>query len=350
MPNWSEVLIQIQQVAGQHMAAAAQLQQQAAQLQQQAGNAISIVRKNYLAQLHAKTNRNVIAYYSGWLSKSSIAGLEINDEDKNGFMMAVHKMDRSKGLDLILHTPGGGISSTQSIVDYLHKMFRVAGGVPDIRAIIPQMAMSAGTMISCSCKEVWMGKHSNLGPIDPQLRDVPAYGVLKEFRQACREVRSDPSKVPIWQSIIGQYRPTFLSRCENAIAHSNLFVKQQLQAVMFHGQPDAKKKADAIVKGLAHYTKNKTHDRHIHYEELLAMGLNVKLLEEALDANGQKDVEFQDLVLTVHHCYMHTLMNTATFKIIENHLGTGMTKNQVVQQLQLQQPQQPKLNPLQGDS
>ena len=291
MPNWSEVLQQIQAVQAHHLSIAAQNQQIAA-------NAIALVRKDYLGKLHAKTQRNVIAYYSGFLSKPAVGGTEINDEDKNGFMMAVHKLDRSKGLDLILHTPGGGITSTQSVVDYLHKMFRASpDSVPDIRAIVPQMAMSAGTMISCSCKEIWLGKHSNLGPIDPQLAGVPAYGVLKEFQTACKEVREDPKKIPIWQSIIGQYRPTFLSRCENAILQSNSFVKQQLAAVMFNGQIDAKKKAGKIVKSLTHYAKNRTHDRHIHYDECLAMGLNVKLIEDAVDEHGQKDELFQDLVL-----------------------------------------------------
>ena len=85
---------------------------------------INVVRRGYLDKLYAKTGRNVIAYYSGFLSKPGIKGIEINDEDKNGFMMAIHKLDRNKGLDIILHTPGGGITSTQSIVDYLHKMFR----------------------------------------------------------------------------------------------------------------------------------------------------------------------------------------------------------------------------------
>jgi ClpP class serine protease len=76
--------------------------------------------------------------------------MEITDEDKNGFMMAVHKLDRTKGLDLFLHTPGGSISSTQSIVDYLHKMFG-----KNIRAIVPQIAMSAGTMIARQDEQDW---------------------------------------------------------------------------------------------------------------------------------------------------------------------------------------------------
>jgi ATP-dependent protease ClpP protease subunit len=330
MPNWNEVLQQIQQVQGQQLALANQLFNQHQAL---AANAITLVRQDYLKKLHAKTGRNVISYYSGFLSKPpNIGGMEINDEDKNGFMMAVHKLDRSKGLDLIIHTPGGHITATQSIVDYLHKMFRAdKNSVPDIRAIIPQMAMSAGTMIACSCKEIWMGKHSNLGPIDPQLHGVPAYGVLKEFEKACKQVKSDPSKIPLWQTIIGKYSPTFLSRCENAIALSNTFVREQLANVMFNGQKDAKKKAARIVQKITHYAKNKAHDRHIHLEECQKIGLNVKSIEhDALDENGQKDVAFQDLILTVHHCYMHTLMNTPTYKVIENHLGTGICKNQAV--------------------
>jgi hypothetical protein len=110
---------------------------------------------------------------------------------------------------------------------------------------------------------------------------------------------------------------------------------------MFNGQKDAKKKAARIVQKITHYAKNKAHDRHIHLEECQKIGLNVKSIEhDALDENGQKDVAFQDLILTVHHCYMHTLMNTTTYKIIENHLGTGICKNQAVNP-----PAGPKANP-----
>lgn len=246
-------------------------------------------------------------------------------------MMAVHKLERSKGLDLIIHTPGGGLTSTQSIVNYLHRMFRTnKDAVPDIRAIVPQIAMSAGTMIACSCREIWMGKHSNLGPIDPQFNGVPAYGVLEEFKTACREIKKHPSRIPLWQSIIGQYRPTFLSRCKNAIDLSNSFVANQLEAVMFQGEPSAKAKAAKVVKALTHYTTNKAHDRHIHSDECLSMGLKIKSIEDSGEYETDKEQkgDFQDLVVTVHHCYMHLLMNTPAIKIIENHLGTGISKAQ----------------------
>lgn len=116
-------------------------------------------------------------YYFGWLQKN-VPGTEVNDSDKTGLMTVVNKLDRTKGLDLILHTPGGLTAATESIVDYLHSMFG-----NDIRAIVPQLAMSAGTMIACSCKSILMGKQSNLGPIDPQLGSIPAHG-LRELIQS----------------------------------------------------------------------------------------------------------------------------------------------------------------------
>ena len=277
--------------------------------------AATTIRKKYLTQLHHKTGRNIIAYYSGFLSKPNVRS-DINDEDKNGFMMTVHGLDRTKGLDLILHTPGGGIAATQSIMGYLHKMFK-----DDIRALVPQIAMSAGTIMACCCKEILMSeKHSNLGPIDPHLDGMPAYGVIQEFKRALQETKKDPSTIPIWQAVIGQYYPTYLSQCENAIKGSNRFVTSQLRRVMFRGEPNALKKARLVVGRLTDYSGNKGHDRHIEFDECKKIGLNVSAIES--------DQQFQDLVLTVHHCYMHGLMNTPAFKIIENHIGMGFTKQQ----------------------
>lgn len=72
---------------------------------------------------------------------------------------------------------------------------------------------------------------------------------------------------------------------------------------------------------LQEVTKSKNHGRHLNFEDCLDMGLNVIQLE--------KDNILQDLVFTVHHCYMHSLSNTSAFKMIENHLGVAYVKHQV---------------------
>lgn len=300
MPNWGEVLGEIRDLV--------------VRAESERNGAVDIVRRRYLKSLHKHTGRNVIAYYSGWLSKPGLQQSEISDEDKNGFMMAVHGLEnRGKGLDLLLHTPGGAIGATHSLVDYLHQMF-----AHDIRVIVPQIAMSAGTMIACCASKIIMAKHANLGPIDPHIRGLPAQGVIEEFKTACEQVADDPARIPIWQAIIAQYEPAFLSRCENAIDWSNGFVQDQLERVMFSGESDAEEKARGIVEQLADYGKNRTHERHIHYDECRDMGLKVELLED--------EQELQDLVLTVHHCYMHSLMNTPSLKMIENHRGAAFVK------------------------
>ena len=316
MPNWSDVLKEIQQVDAEKRATSGH----------------DIVRREYLLTLRKHTSRNIIAYYSGWLSKSGIAETSILDEDKNGFMMTIHNMDRKLGLDLLLHTPGGDLAATESIIDYLRQMFK-----RDIRAIIPQLAMSGGTVLACASREIVMGTHSNLGPIDPQLRGIPAHGVLAEFQRAYNEIRADPTRLAVWQPILSKYHPTFLSQCENAIAWSEELAKKQLGQVMFYRDPEGRKKVDHIVSELNDYSGNKSHARHIHRDQCRAMGMKIVDLED--------DDELQDLVLTVHHAYMHTLMNTAAFKIIENHLGIALVKQRVQQIQQILAPAQGPVAP-----
>jgi ATP-dependent protease ClpP protease subunit len=239
--------------------------------------------------------------------------VEINDEDKNGLMTVIHQLNRSLGLDLILHTPGGETAATESIVPYLRSMFGT-----NIRAIIPQLAMSGGTMIACACREILMGKPSSLGPIDPHFGGIPAHGVLEEFARAVREVKEDAGKIPIWQAIVAKYSPSFLGECQKAIDWSNEMTAEWLQTGMFNGDPDAAGKARRIVKDLADHALTKSHSRHLHIERCQEIGLKITALEP--------DQDLQERVLSVHHACMLTLSSTGAYKLIENHKGVAFIK------------------------
>ncbi len=78
MPDWNELLNELQAAGSTH----------------------DVIRRKYLHHLHELTGRNIILYYSGWLQKRNLPGVEVNDADKNGFMTVVHNLDRSIGLDL----------------------------------------------------------------------------------------------------------------------------------------------------------------------------------------------------------------------------------------------------------
>jgi len=293
MPNWNEILDEIRVSGSTH----------------------DIVRRKYLKRLQRLTGRNVIIYYSGWLQKPNASGIQVNDADKNGFMTVTHKLDRSKGLDLILHTPGGETAATESLVDYLRSMWGT-----NIRAIIPQLAMSAGTMIACSCNEIIMGKQSSLGPIDPQFKGIPAHGVVEEFIRAHTEIRADPSKAAVWQPIIAKYNPTLIGECEKAIDWSNQMVTEWLLSGMLTGIDNAEEKANTIIEELGNHSLNKSHARHLSAEKCNSMGLKITKLED--------DPKIQDAVLSIHHICIHTLTSTNAFKIIENHNGIAFIQSE----------------------
>jgi membrane-bound ClpP family serine protease len=201
----------------------------------------------------------------------------------------------------------------------------------NIRAVIPQAAMSAGTMVACSCKEILMGKQSSLGPIDPHLRGIPAQGVLDEFKKALEEYKADHDSIMVWKEILGKYQPTFLGQCNNAVIWTKAFVEEQLTNNMFHGEADAAQKAAAVVAKLSDANITRSHERHLPAATCAAMGLKIKMFED--------DNTLQDLLLTTHHCYMHTLSNTGATKIIENHSGAAFIKSQQMVQQFIPVPQ-----------
>jgi len=302
MPDWNEILDELNALDTASL------------------NKFDTLRRRYLKRLHKLTGRNVIAYYSGWLQKPQLEGTEINDEDKNGFMTTLHELDHEKGLDLILHTPGGVTGAAESLVDYLRAVFGT-----NIRAFVPQLALSGGTIIACGCKEIYMGKHSSLGPIDPQIGGIPAHGVIEEFKRASQDVRQNPDTILVWQPILNKYPIAFIDRCEKALEMVENMVMGWLHTGMFEGE-DAPitvtdengnqittTKSAHIARILVNAQIFKSHDRHIRPEDCIQIGLKILLLED--------DSGLQDAVLSVHHACIHTLTATPAKKIIENHNG-----------------------------
>jgi ATP-dependent protease ClpP protease subunit len=297
VPNWSEILDEVRR----------------------GGHTTDVVRRKYLAKLTKLTKRNTIIYYSGWLQKRSQQGsapdFGLNDLDKNGFMSVVHGLDRSLGLDLLLHTPGGDMAATESIIDYLRQTFG-----RDIRAVVPQIAMSGGSMIACACREIVMGRQSNIGPFDPQIGGVPAQAIKEEFERAAKEMQSNQLAAFVWQPILAKYNLGFISTVEKAILMADAVVKQNLVDCMFHGDADADRIAQKIVDTLGSHAATHMHARHIHKDRASQLGLKIVSLED--------DPKLQDAVLSVHHATMITFEQTPMFKIIENQRGSSYISTQ----------------------
>ena len=295
MANWNDIMKEVQETQSQY----------------------DIIRRKYLKELSEYTNRNVLIYYSGWLKKPGAPNLDINDGDMEGFMTCINGMDCSKGLDLILHTPGGSATAAQAIVNYLRSKFnRSNNDKPcyDIRVIVPQLAMSAGTMIACSAKEIIMGRQSSLGPIDPQFNGIPAYNILNEFLEAKEDLSNNPNNAQYWGIKLQQYPAAFLQTALDAIQLSGELVEDWLGTCMFdRNDSDQRSYIKKIVSKLNDHENSKVHDRHFDAKFCQDIGLKIEMLEN--------DNNLQDKVLSVHHACMITLDGTSVIKLTENQDG-----------------------------
>jgi hypothetical protein len=157
---------------------------------------------------------------------------------------------------------------------------------------------------------------------------------LSEVKRAYEEIIANPQAALFWNPILSRIHPSFLQTCEEAVKSSNDFVRRTLQENMFSGleQEDRESRLERTVKMLTNEEDGKAHNTHFQINQCRAVGLEVEALED--------DQKLQDLVLTIHHCYMHTLSNTPAFKIVENQLNRAMVKMQqpqyVVQQAPIQ--------------
>ena len=292
--------------------------------------ALDLVRRKYIAAQANHSKRAVILYATKWTEPGANVPpnmLSISDVDIQGLMEVMHGVKEAE-LDLILHSPGGSIASADACVQYLRSKFK------HIRVFVPQAAMSAATMIACAADEVVMGKHSFLGPIDPQLilatslgaRMIAAQAILDQFDRAKQECQ-DPSRLAVWLPMLQQYGPDLLVQCENVSALSKDLVREWLESYMFKGLTDGPAKAQHIAGWLANHANFKLHGKYINREVLRTNGLKIIDLE--------KDESQRENILSIFHAATHTFAHSGAVKIIENHIGNAYISS--VQQVVMQQ-------------
>jgi hypothetical protein len=81
----------------------------------------------------------------------------------------VEMLEDVKGapVDLLLETTGGFTDAAERVVSILEQM------APDLRVVVAGSAKSNGTVLCLVGKTIVMGASSELGPIEPQLSQVP---------------------------------------------------------------------------------------------------------------------------------------------------------------------------------
>lgn len=101
----------------------------------------------------------------------------IDVQDSESVLRAIQMTDEDVPIDLVLHTPGGLVLAATQIA----RAIRARKG--KVSVFVPHYAMSGGTLIALAADEIVMCEHSVLGPVDPQLGQMPAASIIKAVEQ-----------------------------------------------------------------------------------------------------------------------------------------------------------------------
>ncbi len=279
------------------------------------------IRLKYMRQYVKYTGRNLIIYVSDFISGQKPSHLTMLDNhDKTLFADTMRDLDESRGLDILIESPGGLGTVAESIADMLRLRFK------SVRFVIPNMAKSAATILCLSGDEILMNEQSELGPIDPQIpqrmpngeiRYSPAFLIIKQFESLLQTSIADPDAGAILAPYLQMYFPSFLQVCFNAIEFSKKVAEELLKKYMFSDLSDKVKRASEVSKHLSDFKNFLDHGR----------SLNIEYAKEVLKLKVydlRKDQQLDKIVNKLYLSIRETFNRQPVFvKICENHFGHG---------------------------
>ncbi|MBW1991022.1 MAG: ATP-dependent Clp protease proteolytic subunit [Deltaproteobacteria bacterium] len=153
---------------------------------------LEFARRRLIAKLEQQRSSRVILLVHrqetmGFLGFPILRFIDVNDSEE--VIRAIHLTDPEMPLDIILHTPGGLVLASLQIARALS---RHPGKVT---VFVPHYAMSGGTLIALAADEIVMCEHAVLGPVDPQIGQLPAASVLRAVAKKPLEALEDKTLI-----------------------------------------------------------------------------------------------------------------------------------------------------------
>jgi ClpP class serine protease len=213
---------------------------------------LSMRRARALAALQRERGSRIIAMIHrqetvGLLGVPLYRFIDIDDSEE--VLRAIRMTPDETPIDLVLHTPGGLVLAAEQIA------YALRDHPGKVTVLVPHYAMSGGTLLALAADEIRMDAAAVLGPVDPQLGDVPAASLVRVTGKKPIERIDDRTLI-------------MADVAEKAVRHMKQLVRDLVARL-------DEKKADALAEELAggHYT----HDDPITVDEAKAFGLPIEV-------------------------------------------------------------------------
>jgi hypothetical protein len=156
---------------------------------------------------------------------------------------------RRKRLVVMLETPGGYIEVVARIADTLRHHY------DHLTFVVPNFAMSAGTVLAMAGDAIYMDYYSVLGPIDPQIereqrdgskRFVPALGYLAKYEELIAKSAKNELTTAEVAFLLEQFDPAELYEFEQARDLTNSLLIEWLARYKFKDWNETETKKEPV--------------------------------------------------------------------------------------------------------
>lgn len=266
------------------------------------------LRQKTIKAIENKIGKPLVCY----VMRTDIMGASIEEDDITGFSDLLYDI-KDKEIGVFIISNGGSPSAAERIVKLIRSKYET------VDFYVSGNAYSAATMMCFSADNIIMLNQGTLGPIDPQIKGVPAYAILSSFDEIKERLKNDgTSGIAVYMPLIAKYDLSLLELCRNAQDLSKELAEQYLSRYMFKDVQDQKnEKISNIVNFFVDYSIHKTHSRSIDRETAMDKGLNIVKAEE---------MEIDNLLLSLHNQYKIFLDRAGFFKVFENSKGINWGK------------------------
>ncbi len=237
-----------------------------------------VVRQQLIQDIEKELGgRAVVTFFTSFLWQ-----VIIEDSDADMLESMIQCLDLSKGLCLILNSPGGDALAAERII----RICRVYSN-DNFEVLVPKAAKSAATMIALGGGCILMGKTAELGPIDPQVlqqvgdrtRYMPAHAIITSYEQLLERAVNLPPGAHIepYLQQLGRYNASEIEEMRKLRDLSEDIAKRSLQSGMLADKGEDE--INGCVRLFTEWGQTLTHGRAIYPEAVSLHGLKVKVLE-----------------------------------------------------------------------
>lgn len=237
-------------------------------------------RRHLFEKIEKALDRPVIALFTSFRHK-----VMIEDSDADMLDGMLQPLNLTKGLAVIISSPGGRGEAAERIINTL----RSYSGTGEFVAIVPGKAKSAATMICLGASKILMGSASELGPVDPQIPiwddnfrwDISAFHVVDTYDTLFQDATKAKGNLQPYIQQLGRYHASIVDHLRSSIDLSKDISIKALQIGMMAGKSDDE--IEEQIKMLLTPEGTKTHGRPIFRDLAREIGLNIENVEHKSD-------------------------------------------------------------------